>query len=166
MRRNRAPPELLLLVPLPTAQVLRVISTGSSRKFPHLVPSRFLPRGRNKVRGVGGQAGPVEPVQPPPSLLLWCRSIPWAQRVTIGRVGPMSRLLPDWVRERAGRSEGSAPSRHTDIPLPLRHKPVPAQPASAGNEDRCGWLLSRGPHASPWSPRAASESPSHRPEPH
>lgn len=140
-------------------------AAGSSR-----TSSRFLQRERNKARGVwggegAGQAGLRVPVQPPPSLLLPCRYLPWAPRVTIDRVGPTSRLLPSQVLR--GRSAAKAPphSRHPDTPLPGQHELVPAQPASAGNEERCVWLRSRGPHARPWSPRATSESPSHRSEP-
>lgn len=62
--------------------------------------------------------------------------------------GAATRLLPA-----RGRREGGARGRHLTnhvVPPPPRpRRPVPAQPASAWNVERCHWRLSRGPHARP-----------------
>lgn len=75
--------------------------------------SRFLPRERNKARGVwgregAGQAGFVAPVQPSPSLLLRCGYVPWAPRVSNNRQGGANvRAPPRQVRR--GRNASKAP---------------------------------------------------------
>lgn len=110
---------------------------GWQPEVPAPLPSRFL-------RGGGGP----EPGPPSSPLVLFYFGT-GVDSEGNRQGGAATRLLPARGGLEGGARRRQRPNRVVPPPAPRPRRPVPAQPASAWNVERCHRRLSRGPHARP-----------------